>query len=157
MKKLFLPPKSAWKNELTALIKQNVSGVFAGEGAYSLFLDSGYREVSPVRIDFGLHGIQRFVEATAFVFKSSACSFHGHFAACFVKMSHNKIAARRRLLKSGRADRIRTCDLFVPNEARYQPALQLVDVVGRSLRAERRFVQFFLFAAELNCGTVQGL
>lgn len=25
-----------------------------------------------------------------------------------------------------RADRIRTCDLFVPNEARYQPALQLV-------------------------------
>ena len=24
-----------------------------------------------------------------------------------------------------RADRIRTCDLFVPNEARYQPALQL--------------------------------
>ena len=28
-----------------------------------------------------------------------------------------------------RADRIRTCDLFVPNEARYQPALQL-DVVA---------------------------
>ena len=116
MKKLFLPPKSTWKNELTALIKQNVSGFFAGEGAYSLFLDSGYREVSPVRIDFGLHGIKRFVGATAFVFKSSVCSFHDHFAACFVKMSHNKIAARRRLLKSGRADRIRTCDLFVPNE-----------------------------------------
>lgn len=57
----------------------------------------------------------------------------------------------------GRADRIRTCDLFVPNEARYQPALQLVDMVRHSLRAERRFVQFFLFAAELNCGTIQGL
>ncbi len=27
--------------------------------------------------------------------------------------------------KKNRADRIRTCDLFVPNEARYQPALQL--------------------------------
>ena len=27
--------------------------------------------------------------------------------------------------KLSRADRIRTCDLFVPNEARYQPALQL--------------------------------
>ncbi|MBS7153791.1 MAG: hypothetical protein KH072_11950 [Akkermansia sp.] len=76
MKKLFLPPKSAWKNELTALIKQNVSGFFAGLGANSLFLDYGYLEVSPVRIDFGLHGIKRFGEATAFVFKSFACSFH---------------------------------------------------------------------------------
>ena len=76
MKKLFLPPKSTWKNELTALIKQNVSGFFAGEGAYSLFLDSGYREVSLVRIEFGLHGIKKFGEATAFVFKSFACSFH---------------------------------------------------------------------------------
>ena len=28
-------------------------------------------------------------------------------------------------IKKNRADRIRTCDLFVPNEARYQPALQL--------------------------------
>ena len=32
--------------------------------------------------------------------------------------------------KMNRADRIRTCDLFVPNEARYQPALQL-DVLGQ--------------------------
>ena len=31
-------------------------------------------------------------------------------------------------IQKSRADRIRTCDLFVPNEARYQPALQL-DVV----------------------------
>ena len=30
--------------------------------------------------------------------------------------------------KLSRADRIRTCDLFVPNEARYQTALQL-DVI----------------------------
>lgn len=34
------------------------------------------------------------------------------------------LAAAFRLANS-RADRIRTCDLFVPNEARYQPALQL--------------------------------
>ena len=33
--------------------------------------------------------------------------------------------------KMNRADRIRTCDLFVPNEARYQPALQL-DVLGQA-------------------------
>ena len=35
---------------------------------------------------------------------------------------------RRPEIQKSRADRIRTCDLFVPNEARYQPALQL-DVV----------------------------
>lgn len=34
--------------------------------------------------------------------------------------------------KGNRADRIRTCDLFVPNEARYQPALQLDNIVGRA-------------------------
>ena len=33
--------------------------------------------------------------------------------------------------KKNRADRIRTCDLFVPNEARYQPALQLAVLVSR--------------------------
>ena len=32
--------------------------------------------------------------------------------------------------KKNRADRIRTCDLFVPNEARYQPALQLAIKAG---------------------------
>ena len=75
MKKLFLPPKSAWKNELTALIKQNVSGFFAGEGAHSLFLDSGYREVSPVRIDFGPNVIKRFGSATPFFSKRWASEF----------------------------------------------------------------------------------
>lgn len=72
-------------------------------------------------------------------------------------ISQSKKAARRRLLKSGRADRIRTCDLFVPNEARYQPALQLVVVVRRSLRVKGGFVQFFLFAPELGCDRVLGL
>ena len=33
--------------------------------------------------------------------------------------------------KLSRADRIRTCDLFVPNEARYQPALQLAVLESR--------------------------
>ena len=33
--------------------------------------------------------------------------------------------------KKNRADRIRTCDLFVPNEARYQPALQLAVLESR--------------------------
>ena len=45
-------------------------------------------------------------------------------------------AARLRLPagpeKKNRADRIRTCDLFVPNEARYQPALQLAVLESRS-------------------------
>ena len=48
----------------------------------------------------------------------------------------NQKAARRRL-ENGRADRIRTCDLFVPNEARYQPALQLVVCGAAKSKVER--------------------
>ena len=63
--------------------------------------------------------------------------------------SNNKKTARRRLLKSGRADRIRTCDLFVPNEARYQPALQLVVGGAAKSKVERWVCPVFLFATAL--------
>ena len=36
----------------------------------------------------------------------------------------NKKTTQGRLLLSGRGDRIRTCDLFTPSEARYQAALR---------------------------------
>ena len=43
--------------------------------------------------------------------------------------------------KKNRADRIRTCDLFVPNEARYQTALQLDVVVTRRFYKKNQDLQ----------------
>lgn len=44
--------------------------------------------------------------------------------------------------KLSRADRIRTCDLFVPNEARYQTALQLdVMVMTRGFYSKNQDLQ----------------
>ena len=56
-----------------------------------------------------------------------------------------------------RADRIRTCDLFVPNEARYQTALQLdVMVMTRQFYSKIQDLQvqsdsFFVMMPEI-CG-----
>ena len=52
-------------------------------------------------------------------------------------------------MEIGRADRIRTCDLFVPNEARYQPALQLVVCGAAKSKVERWVCPVFLFATAL--------
>ena len=47
------------------------------------------------------------------------------FESCHFPISTNKKRPPERSLLFGRGDRIRTCDLFVPNEARYQTAPHL--------------------------------
>lgn len=61
-------------------------------------------------------------------------------------LTHNKL----RGFRTGRADRIRTCGLFVPNEARYQTALQLVVCWLLSLtRSAGRVKRFSVFLSRL--------